>query len=447
MLNKLPLAFSLPLALLVVGLFVVITAPAKAVEIDITQGNVDPVTIAIAPFGYQSPEEQPFASDIAAVIGQDLTRSGLFTLLPKEAYIEQLTSLNKAPKFADWRVINAQILIQGRVLMRGGRVQVDFRLWDTFTGKHMVGKSYTGPANGWRRISHKIADTVYERITGEKGYFNTRIVYVAETGAANDRMKRLAIMDQDGANHHYLTSGGVLVLTPRFSPSYHKVAYMSYYKDVPRVYVYDLEQGTREALGDFPGMTFAPRFTPDGDSVLMSLALNGNSEIYRMNINSKEIQRLTNHPAIDTSPSPSPDGKQVTFNSDRSGSPQLYVMDANGKNSRRISFGKGRYLTPVWSPRGDLIAFTKILGGEFYIGVMAPDGSGERSLAKAFLVEGPTWSPNGRVLAYFRQDKGDDRKKGHHWPRLETVDLTGYNRRTIATPVGASDPAWSPSLP
>lgn len=434
------------LALLLLLLLLPPTARA-AVEIDITKGNVDPVTAAVVPFLADNAEEKIYARNLAAVVGQDLVRSGLFTLLPRGAFIERLTTLNKAPRFADWRVINAQILIQGRVTLNGDRLQVDFRLWDVFTGKHMEGKRYTGLVDGWRRIAHKIADSVYERITGERGYFNTRIVYVAEDGPADNRIKQLAIMDQDGANHHYLTSGGVLVLTPRFSPSYRILAYMSYYKDTPRVYIYDLESGTQEVLGDFPGMTFAPRFSPDGKRVAMSLALSGNSEIYTMELKSKKVQRLTDHPAIDTSPSYSPDGKKITFNSDRSGRPQLYVMDADGKNTRRISFGKGRYLTPVWSPRGDLIAFTKILQGVFYIGVMAPDGNGERSLAKAFLVEGPTWSPNGRVLSYFRQDKGDDRNKNKHWPRLESVDLTGYNRRTTPTPAGASDPAWSPVLP
>ena len=432
--------------LLALALFSPVGA-AAAVEIDITEGNADPVTTAVVPFLAETAEEETFARNITAVISQDLKRSGLFAPLPQGAFIEKITALSRAPRFADWRVINAQILVQGGVLLRDDRLQVDFRLWDVFTGKHMVGKRYSGIAAGWRRIAHKIADSVYERVTGERGYFNTRIVYVAESGPATSRIKRLAIMDQDGANHHYLTSGGVLSLTPRFSPSYHKLAYMSYYKNIPRVYIYDLESGSQEVLGDFPGMTFAPRFSPNGKLVAMSLALDGNSEIYAMDIKSKEIKRLTNHPAIDTSPSYSPDGKRITFNSDRSGRPQLYVMDADGKNARRISFGKGRYLTPVWSPRGDLIAFTKILHGEFYIGVMATDGGGERSLVRAFLAEGPTWSPNGRVLGYFRQDRGDDRQQKRHWPRIETVDLTGYNRRATATPVGASDPAWSPVLP
>ncbi len=440
----------LSLALLSALTLLVLTTvcPARAaVEIDITRGNADPITTAISPFLYKTTAEQQYARNVAAVIGQDLERSGLFKLLPSGAFIERITDINKVPRFSDWRVINAQILTQGSVRLNGSTLSVDFRLWDVFTGKHMVGKRYTGVAEGWRRLSHKIADAVYERVTGESGYFNTRIVYVAESGPPGKRVKRLAIMDQDGSDHHYLTDGSDLVLTPRFSPSYNLLTYMSYFNKKPRVYIYDLENGSKKVLGDFPGMTFAPRFSPDGAKIVMSLALNGNSEIYSMDIKSKKVKRLTNHPAIDTSPSYSPDGESITFNSDRGGSPQLYVMRADGKNPRRISFGKGRYLTPVWSPRGDLIAFTKILKGEFYIGVMETDGNGERSLAKAFLVEGPTWSPNGRVLAYFRQDKGDDRGGSLRWPRIEMVDLTGYNRLVLPTPSGASDPAWSPALP
>ncbi|MCW9046213.1 MAG: Tol-Pal system beta propeller repeat protein TolB, partial [Alphaproteobacteria bacterium] len=340
----------------------------------------------------------------------------------------------------------AQALLQGRAKMApDGRLRVEFRLWDVFAEQQMVGLAYYTVPENWRRISHIIADAIYKRITGETGYFDTRIVYISETGSPINRIKRLAIMDQDGANHRFLTDGSNLVLTPRFSPTLQEITYMSYFNDTPRVYIFNIDSGRQELLGDFPGMTFAPRFAPDGNSVIMSMAKDGNSEIYAMDLRTRRVKRLTKHSAIDTSPSYSPDGKFVTFNSDRGGTQQIYVMRSDGSGVKRISFGKGRYATPVWSPRGDLIAFTKFTGGVFSIGVMRPDGSGERILSNGFLVESPTWAPNGRVITFFRETPVG--KKGDVRSKLYTIDLTGYNERQIKTPVGASDPAWSPLIP
>jgi TolB protein len=292
-----------------------------------------------------------------------------------------------------------------------------------------------------------MADAIYKRVTGEDGYFDTRVVYVSESGPMDRRIKRLAIMDQDGSNHRLLTDGRSLVLTPRFSPTAQEITYLSYARGVPRVYLFNIDTGQQEVVGDFPGMTFAPRFSPDGNKVIMSLAVEGNSDIYTLDLRTRQAVRLTDSPAIDTSPCYSPDGTRIVFNSDRGGSQQLYVMNADGSDVKRISFDSGaRYGTPVWSPRGDLIAFTKIDGGQFYIGVMRPDGSGERLLTQAFLVEGPTWAPNGRVLMYFRQAPSDSKGNGGS-PRLYTIDLTGYNEREVITPQDASDPAWSPLIP
>jgi TolB protein len=310
----------------------------------------------------------------------------------------------------------------------------------------MVGLVYFTVPDNWRRIAHIVSDAIYKRMTGENGYFDTRIVYISETGPQNRRVKRLAIMDQDGEKHRFLTDGGTLVLTPRFSPTLQEITYLSYYGDVPRVYVFDIDTGREEVLGDFSGMTFAPRFSADGKQVIMSMAKDGNSEIYTMDLRTRSSKRLTNHSAIDTSPSYSPDGKFITFNSDRGGSQQIYVMDAGGRNVKRISHGKGRYATPVWSPRGDLIAFTKSTGGRFFIGVMRPDGKGERLLAEDFLVEAPTWAPNGRVLMFFRQESSKKDGSGGK-TRLYSIDLTGHNEREVITPLDASDPAWSPLIP
>ena len=310
----------------------------------------------------------------------------------------------------------------------------------------MVGLAYFTVPDNWRRVAHIVSDAIYKRITGESGYFDTRIVYISETGPQNRRIKRLAIMDQDGDNHRFLTDGGTLVLTPRFSPTLQEITYLSYYGNQPRVYIFNIDSGRQEVLGDFPGMTFAPRFSADGNKVIMSMAKDGNSEIYTMDLRTRTVKRLTNHSAIDTSPSYSPDGKYITFNSDRGGSQQLYVMEASGAGVKRISHGKGRYATPVWSPRGDLIAFTKFTGGRFFIGVMRPDGKGERLLAEDFLVEAPTWAPNGRVLMFFRQERTKEDGSGGK-SRLYSIDLTGHNERQVITPLDASDPAWSPLIP
>ncbi|HJS31479.1 MAG TPA: Tol-Pal system beta propeller repeat protein TolB [Alphaproteobacteria bacterium] len=417
-------------------------------RIDITRGRVEPMPIALSPLHGGQAQDEQVGRDMMSVISNDLERSGLFRPLDPRAFIQTPAALRAAPpRFPDWRAINAQALVHGNVeLQRDGRLKVEFRLWDVFGESQMEGRVYTTQPQNWRRVAHIIADAIYKRITGEDGYFDTRIVYIAETGPLQRRIKRLAIMDQDGANHRFLTDGRALVLTPRFSPTTQEITYLSYINNRPRVYVLNIDTGQQEVLGDFPGMTFAPRFSPDGNKVVMSLARDGNSEVYVMDLRTRATQRLTNHPSIDTSPSYAPDGRSITFNSDRSGSQQLYIMDGGGNDVRRISFGTGRYATPVWSPRGDLIAFTKITEGEFFIGVMRPDGQGERLLTKGYLVEGPTWAPNGRVLMFFRQTPGDSRGQGAT-TRLYSIDLTGYNEREIVTPVEGSDPAWSPLIP
>jgi len=412
-------------------------APARAeLIVDITSGFVEPLPIAITDFFGEAADEAKVGADIAGVIAANLERSGLFRPIDKGAFIQDPNTLRAGPRFGDWRLINAQALISGATQVQAdGRLRVEFRLWDVFAETQMTGLAYfTTPAN-WRRVAHIITDAIYKRLTGEDGYFDTRLVYIAESGPQDRRVKRLAIMDQDGANHRFLTDGGSLVLTPRFSPTTQEITYLSYASRSPRVYLFNLTTGQQEVLGDFPGMTFAPRFSPDGNQVIMSLARQGNTEIYTMDLRTRKVVRLTDHPAIDTSPSFSPDGQEIVFNSDRGGSQQLYVMASDGSNVRRVTFSKGRYATPVWSPRGDLIAFTRMHQGEFFIGVMRPDGSGERMLTKGFLVEGPTWAPNGRVLSFFRQGRAD--KRGKVSSKLHTIDLTGFG----------SDPAWAPLIP
>jgi TolB protein len=417
-------------------------------RIDITRGKVEPIPTALPNFTGATPTDTQIGRDITQVISADLERSGLFRPLDPKSFIQDAAALRgQPPRFPDWKLINAQALVTGGTEMQpDGRLKVEFRLWDVFSEAQLTGLAYFTTPQNWRRIAHIVADAIYKRITGEDGYFDTRIVYISETGPADRRIKRLAIMDQDGANHRFLTDGRYLVLTPRFSPTAQEITYLSYVRGTPRVFLFNIDTGQQEVLGEFPGMTFAPRFSPDGNRVIMSMALEGKSDIYTMDLRTRRASRLTNTPQIDTSPSYSPDGGMVVFNSDRGGNQQLYTMTSTGENIKRISFGSGRYATPVWSPRGDLIAFTKFEGARFFIGVMRVDGSGERILTESFLVEGPTWAPNGRVLMYFRQNATDRSGKGGA-SRLFSIDLTGFNEREVITPQDASDPAWSPLIP
>ncbi|MCJ7597568.1 MAG: Tol-Pal system beta propeller repeat protein TolB [Methyloceanibacter sp.] len=431
-----------PLALVVLALAALSPSPARAVvELNITQGTVQPLPIAIPDFAGDGSVGPDVAREISGVVANDLRSSGLFVPIDQAAFIDKGVNFDSLPRFEDWRVVNAQALVVGRIGANDGKLRAEFRLWDVFSGTQLAGEQFFARPKDARRIGHIIADAIYERITGEKGYFDTRIVFVDESGPKTKRMKRLAIMDQDGSNVRLLTTGQNLVLTPRFSPSTQEITYTSFEGETPKVYLLNIETGQKEIVGAFPGMTFAPRFSPDGQRIVMSLERDGDSNLFAMDLRSRRTTQLTNGRAIDTAPCYSPDGRQIVFESDRGGSRQLYVMGADGSNPRRISQGGGSYSTPVWSPRGDLIAFTKMSGGQFLIGVMKPDGSGERILTEGFHNEGPTWAPNGRVLMFFREQPG-----AAGGPRLFTIDLTGYNERQVATPAFGSDPAWSPLI-
>jgi TolB protein len=405
------------------------------VVIDVNAGNIKPVPIAISTFAGAAR-----GADIAQVITGNLERSGLFDPINPAAFPENGLGTDILPRFDAWKAVNAQYLVNGSVTTApDGRLQVNFRLYDTSGQESLLGLSFTASAENWRRIAHKISDAIYEKLTGEKGYFDTRIVFVAESGGRLNRIKRLAIMDQDGANPSYLTDGSYIVMSPRFSSNSQEITYMALRPTGSSVYLFNIETGRQETIGRFPGMVFAPRFSPDGARVAFSAEKGGNSDIWVMDLRSRSQARLTTDPGIDTSPSFSPNGSQIVFNSDRGGSPQLYVMNGDGSGVRRISFGAGRYTTPVWSPDGKFIAFTKQEGGVFHIGVMRPDGSDERILTTSYLDEGPTWAPNGRVIMFSRATPGGP-------PRLWTVDVTGRIVRPAPYQSSGSDPAWSPLL-
>ncbi len=422
------------------------------IKVDITRGNLDPLPIAVSPLHVEKNSEnidiievKKLGIEVSKIIEKNFKSTGLFNPLKKEAFVQKPDIAHLKPRFEDWRLIKAQALVTGKLSVKGNKLKVEFRLWDLTASKEMVALAFTTTPSNWRRVAHIISDKIYERLTGETGYFDTRIIYVAESGPKNQRIKKLAIMDQDGANTKYLTLGNELVLTPRFNPSNQMVTYLSYFRNLPRVYLLDIETGKQEVVGNFPGMTFAPRFSPDGKKIIMSFAKDGNSDIFTMDVDTRVVERITEHSSIDTSPSYSPDGKYIAFNSDRSGLQQIYVMKSDGSNTKRITFGNGIYGTPVWSPRGDLIAFTKVRKGKFYIGVMRSDGSGERLLTENFYQEAPSWSPNGRVLVFYRETKSGSQGKGFS-AKLWSIDITGYNERKISTETDASDPSWSSLL-
>ena len=433
------------LALLALSLTPFLAAAQE--KITITEGSIEPTPIAVANFTGLDGNPSDVGRMIAEVISNDLQGSGMFRPEATAALIPPPADPYEEPDFSEWTPLGVKALLVGSARRdEKGMVQVVFILWDVVTQKEIVAGEGEVIEAGVRRMSHQIADLVFEAWTGDQGYFDTRVVYVEESGPASRRVKRLAIMDQDGYNHTYLTDGSSLVLTPRFSPQSQEIAYLDYFNDNPRVYLLKVSTGESELLGTFPGMTFAPRFSFDGKKLIMSFARNGLTDIFEMDLATQQSTQLTNSASIDTSPSYSPDGRYIAFNSDRGGSQQIYVMNADGSKVRRISYGEGRYATPVWSPRGDLIAFTKMYRGQFYIGVMNTDGSGERLIAKGFLVEAPTWAPNGRVLMYFKQEPTQEDGSGGA-SYLYRIDITGFNEKRMITPAFASDPAWSPRLP
>ena len=428
--------------ILLTSLLLATVAVSAPLRIKITEGVVEPLPFAAPSFIAENAAGAEYAKMLADVVAQDLTGSGLFRAIPEAAHISKITSFSSPVQYSDWKAINAQALITGTVSGSAtGQITVKFRIYDVFAGAELgKGLRFTGSADGWRRMAHKVADVVYGRITGESGYFDSRVVFVSETGRKGARKKRLAIMDYDGANVQYLTDSASIVLAPRFSPTGDRVLYTSYETGFPHIYLLDVGSVKRKVLQNSAGtMSFAPRFAPNGKSVVYSLEQGGNTDIYLMNLSSGKSRRLTNAASIETAPSFSPDGSQIVFESDRSGSQQLYVMSASGGSPKRISFGDGRYGTPVWSPRGDMIAFTKQNKGRFHIGVMRVDGSKERLLTASFLDEGPTWSPNGRVIMFTRETQGASGAAS-----LYSVDISGRNLKPVKTPDGASDPAWSP---
>ncbi|MGH6696531.1 Tol-Pal system beta propeller repeat protein TolB [Sphingopyxis sp.] len=380
---------------------------------------------------------------IAEVIAADLERSGLYDPMGPSGIPAISRAEVQAPRFAEWQARNAENVVHGFVDASGtGGLVVGCYLYDTALGSELVRKGFEIQPGDWRRAAHKCADAIYSRLSGEAPFFDSRVAYIAESGPKGNRIKRLAIMDSDGGNHRFITNGQALAISPRFSPDYKKIVYVSYLNNRVRVFIYDIAAGSQKLVTESSNATFAPRWSPDGTQILYSMAVNGNTDIYRISANGGTPVRLTSTPGIDVGGSFSPDGRKIVFESDRSGGQQVYTMNIDGSNQQRISFGGGRAATPEWSPRGDLIAFTRMGGGEFRIGVMTPSGGNARTLTNSWQDEAPTWSPNGRVIQFFRTTPGREGKSS-----LWQVDLTGVNMRRLPTPQDGSDPSWGPVLP
>lgn len=442
-------------AILLLYVFVAfVGAPEKAQSeliIEITQGNIEPLPIAISDFVGQDPQSLKIGQEITSIISADLKSTGLFEPLLPSTFIEDVKKMGPHPRFADWRLIKAQALVTGKVTQEGNKLRIECRLWDVLAEKQIEGVAYTGSIADVRRLAHKASNAIYKRLTGDEGYFDTQIVYVAESAPNTQKnIRRLALMDQDGANHKFLTDGKTLVLTPRFSSKKPEIVYVSFvdkgknkFSKEGHVHHMNLVTGQKKKIGQTKELTYAPRFSPDGSKIIFSQTQGGYSSIYTQDLKTSALTRLTNSPGIDTSPCYSPDGTKIVFNSDRAGKRQLYIMNADGSNPQRISFGDGIYATPMWSPRGDLIAFTKFNKGVFYIGVMRPDGSGERLLTQGFVLEGTAWVPNGRSILYTRQTPSDKSGRGGT-SKLYVIDITGKNDKALSTPQNASFGSWSP---
>ncbi len=411
--------------------------------IKITQGNMEPLKISLHPM---NSFDESLSEDFLRVVKGDLERSGFFKEVAKNKFLEKIENSEKIPNFPLWRQIDSAFLLSADMTeTETQKIRVSFKLWDSYNEKQVAGSVITISKESWRRAAHIVADKIYSSVLGEAPYFNSKIVYVEETGSVTRRIKKLAIMDQDGANHQYITDGSFLVLTPRFSPTSQQIIYLSYAKKVPQVFLIDLMTGRNRLLGKFPGMSYAPKFSPNGKHAIMSVANSGNSNIHLLDLSNGKTKQITSDRSINTSPSFSPSGEEIVYTSDKGGSSQIYVMRKDGSSPKRISYGKGTYASPAWSPRGDFIAFTKIFAGKFFIGVMRPDGKGERILTEDFLVESPSWSPNGRVIIYSRTEPTRN-KKIPGKSTLHSIDISGYHDQIIPTMRDATDPSWSPLI-
>jgi Periplasmic component of the Tol biopolymer transport system len=343
-----------------------------------------------------------------------------------------------APTFSKWRSKGAKILITGFVQARADqRITFGCYAYDVDKGREVARKGFVVAPDEWQRAAHKCSGLAYTAVTGAPSIFDTRIAYVAESGPAAARVKRLAIVDSDGTNHRYLSAGESMALTPRLSPDGRQIAYVSFLTGTPHVRIRDVDGTNDRALLQPGTLSFAPRFSPDGKRIVFSMTMNGNTDIYSASIDGSAPVRLTTSPGVDTDASFAPDGNRIVFESDRSGSQQLYLMDAHdGSAQRRLTFGGAAYAAPDWSPDGNWIAFTRRDPGGRRVGVLKRDGSGEQLLSAGPGDEGASWAASSRELVFQRSDPAGNSS-------LLRVSLDGSEPRSVVLPQGGSDPDWS----
>jgi TolB protein len=406
----------------------------------LAQGSV--AVVAVPPLttpdtGSKGNESLALAWQATQLIATDLRSASELMPLPPDRKDYYSYPEVTAPSFSKWRSAGAKVLVTGFVQSRpDGRLTFGCYVYDVDKGREIDRKGFVVAPDDWRRAAHKCSGLAYTAVTGAPGIFDARIAYVAESGTGDGRVRRLAIMDSDGFNHHYLTTGDTMVLTPRLSPKAARLAYVSYAGGRPNVRILDVASGEQRSPVPGDPMSFAPRFSPDGQRIVFSMMLGPNSDLYMIGANGGLPQRLTTSPGIDTDASFSPDGSKIAFESDRSGSQQLYVMNADGSNQRRLTFGSGWYASPEWSPDGEWIAFTRRGSDGRHIGVIKPDGSGEKILTTGPADEGPSWAASGRDLVFQRTDAiGRD--------SIFRISIDGGEPHKIEIPQDGTDPDWS----
>ncbi|MGD2137410.1 MAG: Tol-Pal system beta propeller repeat protein TolB [Gammaproteobacteria bacterium] len=407
-----------------------------ALTIEITQGMEGAMPIAVVPFGWQE-SGRAAPENIAAIIGADLNRSGRFETLPDSDLIALPTAAEQV-KFHNWRMVNVDSLVIGQVTPAGAdRYTVQFQLFDVLRGKQLLGYSFKAAARDLRRVAHHISDLIYEKLTGERGAFDTRIAYITTTGSGENKQYTLLVADSDGYDPQTILTSQQPVMSPAWSPDGREIAYVSFEKKTAEIYIQDVATGSRRKLASFKGINGAPSWSPDGRRLAVTLSRDGNPEIYIMDLQGGGLRRLTNSAAIDTEPVWMPDGRQIVFTSDRGGGPQLYRVAVAGGRPERLTFD-GRYNAGAdISPDGRKIAMVHGANGAYSIAVLDLDTGLFRVLTDGRLDESPSFAPNGSMIIYAT---GEGNREV-----LAAVSVDGRFRQRLSLQAGnVREPAWSP---
>ena len=422
------------------------TAPAPEIARKAPSlGPASETSIGIPSFFGGSDQERALGKKVAKIISADLSKTGRYRIIDPGPYVN--VNPNEAPPFEDWRYQKAVGLVHGRVKKTaGGQLRMEFRLWDVEKERQIIGQALSTEPGNWRRVAHKIADSIHKKQTGMGALFDSRVVYVSQSFTASSGSKpvrRLAIMDQDGGGHRYLTDGRFPSFYPAVSPKNTDIAYVGFYPDRLRLFIFNIETGRQEAVPIPPGKPGFPRFSPDGRKIAFSLTGAGGTDIHLVDLVTRQARRLTEGPLEDFSPSFSPDGTRIVFSSrQRGGLFHLSVMDANGRGRAEIDRGSGSYSFPSWSPKGDLIAFIKEGDGPNHLGIIRPDGSAERLLAQGVAMSPPAWAPNGEMLLFAKPDGSPAKAE-----KLFTIGIDGHSEHPVPTPAHATQADWTPLNP